>query len=278
MSSEWLLSANQTVGVDRLGDLANFFSVEAKSSVSPIDAFYAETKELVSFSQPDIISQNKWIGCACVVTIVSNTENYFREILSAILKYCPESQKKAVSNNINFGSVIWHTKEDMERGALENISLASSENIKNTVNKFLGINIGDNNLKDIFKEFDKVCELRHGIVHSGRVLAGKNGLKLNVKPISEIMKINVDYARLQEIVSVCNTLVVACNQFLFNQMVKRWAVDWRKESTWTSSKETEMFKNIWNTFHSKEDESSGLIPVNITWVKCRNLVKKEFNL
>ena len=275
--SSWKETISQTVGTERIADIAAYVEEEDPSGKSPIDSFYEETQAVFSVATPNAFTNNKWIGSLYVIAIISSTENYFREIFGKIIKLCPVSKKNAANNSINFGSVIWHPHNELERGAFEHISLASSESIIKTTRQFVGSDLKKNNLTAILSEFDKICELRHGIVHSNRILAGKNGIRLKLKPSQKLTRINIQYSQLQEVSSVCTTLVISFNQLMFETLSKRWATTWR-DPDWTIERENSSFKNLYNTFHSKTDHDNGMIPNACTWIKCRNLVKKEFNL
>jgi hypothetical protein len=277
--SDWKKAICQSVGTERLGNISGYISSVNKSQTSAVDEFYKETKLIMAISPPDVLNTSDWLGALLALAIVSCTENYFRNIFCSILKICSDSQKLAAKNDINFGSVIWHPNEVIERGAFENISLAGADSIIKTTRKYTGIEIKpNNNVYAILEEFDKVCELRHGIIHSQKVLAGKNAIILKVPSSTLITKINIRFAQLQEISSICTTLIVAFNQLLFEQMCKRWATSWRTSPFWNQQNEYQYFKEIWNSFHSVIDEGNGTIPEPMTAIKCRNLVKKEFNL
>ena len=60
-------------------------------------------------------------------------------------------------------------------------------------------------------------------------------------------------------------------------MAHRWATAWR-QPTWTTEIENENFKKIWSIFHSKIDKANNTIPESGTWIKCRNLIKSEYQL
>jgi hypothetical protein len=276
--TDWRDSVSQTVGVDRITDISSYVKPERSIDMSPIDVFYEQTKAIMYAATPDVIAANDWMGSLYVIAIVSCTENYFRQIFSKILKICTDSQKYAANNSINLGSVIWHPKNEVERGAFEHLSLASADSVNKTSKKFIGIDLTKKGLQSILDEFDKVCELRHGIVHSDRIMAGKNGMKLKLSRTEDVCRIDIKYAQLQEISAVCTTLVVSLNKILFEEISRRWATSWRNSPSWTPSEETVCFKNIWSSFHSVIDKANGTTPLKCTWVKCRNLVKKEFNI
>lgn len=275
----WRSSVNQVVGSERIRDISKYIKYENSSQKSCIDLFYEETQSIMSIATPQLISTTEGLGAFLAVAIVSCTENYFRNAFYRILKLCPQAQSLASSNSINLGSVIWHPSDLVERGAFEHISLASSDSIIQTARKYVGLTIRQNtSVNSILEEFDKVCELRHGIVHSGRVLAGKNAIKLQIPPSTQITKVYIDYANLQEISSVCTTLVVTFNTLLFTEMCERWATSWRRSSFWNPANETVIFKNVWDTFYSVIDAQNGLISANLTYIRCRNKIKKEYNL
>lgn len=276
--SDWKESISQTVGTERISEILKYVTRVSPSNESPLDDFYFFSKEVMTSATPAVINSNDWIGSLYAISIVSNTENYFRDIFTKILKMCPSTQKNAASNSINFGSVIWHPNDIVERGAFEHLSLASAEQIISTTRKYIGMDLNSTDVKSILVEFDKVCELRHGIVHSNRVLAGKNAIKLQLPPSAEITKIVVTFGLLQEMSSICTTLVVSFNQLMFETMSKRWATTWRRLPSWDSDKESAYYKQIWNSFYSKVDQGHGTIPNEETWITCKNLVKKEFNV
>ena len=274
----WRNSICQPSGVERIADLNNYISRISIPNESPIDQFYKETREIVSFATPENINCSNSLGALSVVGIISCCENYFRQMFSSILSLCVDAQKKAALQTVNMGSVIWHPNSEIARGAFEHTSLAASESIFKTSDKFLGINFKNLSLEAIFNEFDKICELRHGIVHSNRVLAGKNGIKLQLASSEHLTKIVINFGQLQEVLAVCQSMIISTNTKLFGVMCERWAKSWRLNPSWVTDKEGEKFKQIWLLFHSKTDASNDQISEGISWVKCKNEVKKEFNI
>lgn len=274
----WENCVCQNVGSERIGNLNDYVSLYVVNDRSPIDQFYLEIQNIISLFPIEVWGTNYWVGSLASIAIVSSVENYFRQVFSKVLKICVDSQNLSSSNQISLGSVIWHPSNEIERGAFEHLSLASSEAIKKTANKFIGIDLKAKGLDTILTEFDKVCELRHGIVHSGREVAGKNGIKLMLDSTSSITKIEIDFDQFQEIMSVCNALVVATNKILFVEISRRWATTWRQTPSWNDSKKNLMFKKVWNTFYSLRDKENGTIPENLTLIKCRNQIAINFNI
>ena len=276
--SNWRNCISQNVGSERINDLNDYVSVSVVSDKSPIDQFYGEMQNILILFPHQAWGQNTWVGALSSIAIISSIENYFRQTFSQILKICVDSQKKAANNNINLGSVIWHPSNEIERGAFEHISLASAENINNTSKKYIGIDLMSNGLGTILDEFDKVCELRHGIVHSAMVVAGKNGIKLKLQSTNDVTKIDIGFAEFQEIMAICNALVVDSNKLFFAELAKRWATSWRSTPSWDNSEASLKFKAIWSVFYSHRDQQNGTISENMTWIKCRNQIMREYNI
>ena len=278
MNPNWRNSVTQSVGVERINDLNQYVSYTSVNTQSPIDTYYREQQSIMQLFPTAAWQADSWAGPLAMIAVVSCVENYYRQIFSLIMQVCSHSQKISSSNNINLGSVIWHPNKEIERGAFEHTSLASAENIQTTAKKFIGMDFRSLGLANILDEFDKVCELRHGVVHSGKTLAGKNGIKLQLPGSKDLTKIKIEFAQFQELLAVCNALVVDSNRLMFEELIQRWATRWRTAPSWSPDFASKKFKKVWDMFYSVRDAQNGTIPVAISWIKCRNQVIREFNL
>ena len=127
-------------------------------------------------------------------------------------------------------------------------------------------------------EFDKLCQMRHAIVHSSLILAGKNAVRLNVPPNNQKVLVNTGYAQLQECASICTSCVMALNLKLFEEMMTRWAINWRKiDDFWNIIDENHYFTGMWDVFSSEIDRTDAQL-AEMTKTKCKNAVKKEFHV
>lgn len=273
---DWSRLISQEVGQESISDLSTFFTEVEPPGVSAIDTFYSDSREILSQVSRDT-DKMKWNGSMAIVALVSITENYFRSILVGVLRDCIVAQKHASKSTIGFGSAVWHKQGGIERGAFENTSFSEKIKIYEATRKYIGVELKGTDLDPIINEYGKVCELRHGIVHSSRYLAGKNALVLDIPSSSKHLLISIGYSEVQQVASICTTLIVSYNRHLFKCLCKRWAIDWRTEQ-WDKQKEDQTFKKIWNAFYSTEDKDNGSIPESGTWVKCRNRVKKEYQI
>jgi len=278
MSRDWRKSINQTSATFRLANVSTYVAPDSAASPlpSPIDRFYESTRELLRAAHPDLIRDHPAMGALFLVGLVSATENYFRDIFARVIKICPVAQSESADESIHLGSVVWHGGLDAERGAFEHMSFAAAKNVRNTALKFLGYKIkqhGDTNA--VLEEFDKVCELRHGVVHSGAILAGKNAIKLGVSRANATLKIQLGFAQVQECGAICTTLVVAFNSELFEEMAARWAKQWRGTPSWDPAYEKERFRSIWDNFYSAIDQRTGQIPVSLSMEQCMHAAFAE---
>jgi hypothetical protein len=276
----WRLSINQSPQSVMISDIEGYTTPVVSESISPIDTFYAYSQELLRVGDTEFLRLYPHLGGLLLVGLVSATENYFRDILSSIIAICPIAQAEAAGEMISLGSVIWHDPANALRGAFEHYSFTSSKNILGTCQKYTKIQI--NNSLSVLNEFDKVCELRHGLVHAGACVPGKNAIKLQIPSRRGCtVRINIGFLQLHEAGAVCTNLVTSINFELFDRMVNRWADDWRKLASWNRSdpaKEDILFATIWNLFYSTNDADKSLIRNPMTMEQCRAAVRQEYNL
>jgi hypothetical protein len=268
----WRDSASQSLGPSEIADIGLYVNATTRDESAPLDVFYAASQEILKVGTPAFLQQHPAMGPLLLVGIVSTTENYFRDLYSRIIQLCPRARSASADQALKLGSVLWHGSSDVERGAFEHISFASADNILSTTKKFIDYTF---KLTKPIEEFDKVCELRHGIVHSNGMLAGKNAIKLQVPSRGSPLRIVVGFAELQEAAAICTGLVVSVNRDLFVELARRWANEWPRATGWNGDKSRATFKRLWGTFHSAIDLTKGSVPSPISMVKCRHLVTKD---
>lgn len=276
----WKDCVNKSAGNERIQNIQSYLTKEIISYKAPIDKFYAEVKKIIIYSSDiRMLEENDFLGPLLYVGIISRTENYIREILAECIKFCPICKSETANRNVSLGSIMWQKNGEFENGIFENISFSDSSAIKKELKNCLRVDINKNDLlNEILDEFDKLCQMRHAIVHSSRVLAGKNAIQLNIPPSNEKLSIRVGYAQLQECASICTACVMAFNLKLFKVMGHRWAVDWRHLTNfWDTEKEDEYFSRIWDVFSSKIDRHDSDL-AEMTKAGCINAIKREYQL
>ncbi len=244
----------------------------------PIDRYFKNSRSLLAYGTELRLAEKPELGRLILLGLVSEAESYFRAILSSCLEVCPICQKAAGEKQVNLGGVLWHGSNGFSRSAFEHMSFASKDDLKKGALQFLDFKLEDSKFKAPLEEFEKICQLRHGIVHNAGLLPGRNAVQLGVKKYSRPVEIVVDFARLQEAAAVVDTLVVTINRELFGEMCKRWAVDWRKATDWKDASEDKVFSRIWKTFVSEEERRSRRGKTKIKAKNCMAAVKNQYNL
>ncbi len=275
----WKECVNRSAGNEKIQDIRTYLKRQTETYKSPIDRFYTEVKKIIGFcTDIRILEENDFLGPLLYVGIISKTENYLREIMIDCIKICPICKNATANHNISFGSVVWQRNGDFERGVFENESFSDISIVKKELRNCLHIEIEKGeSVEGLLGEFDKLCQMRHAIVHSSRILAGKNAIQLNIPSSNDKMVIKIGYAELQECASICTAFVMAFNLKLFKEMIKRWAITWRQMEFWDTEKENEYFSEIWDIFSSVIDREDDQL-AEMTKIKCKNAIRREFRL
>jgi hypothetical protein len=280
MSENWREAVNQTINTAKIEQINQYVTPIPSVIESPIDGFYATTQEILRVGQPDFLQQHPTMGTLLLVGLISASENYFRDLFARIIRICPIAQAASSDQSIKLGSVIWHRAGQVERSAFEHLSFADAETIKSTCKKFLKYDLKKSDLtNELLQEFAKICELRHGIVHANSFLVGKNAIKLELSnnTPNKALKISIGYEQLQECSLISTMLIASFNTELFEEMAKRWAVDWPKLPSWHPGRANTLFKKIWDAFYSQRDEQNGSLSTSLTMQQCKKKIKKEFS-
>lgn len=282
MSVDWRKAVCQPALPARINDVHKYVTEASTIDESPVDAFYRTSQEILRAATLQFITNHPAVAGLFLVGLVSATENYFRDVLSRVVTLCPVAQEAAASQQIALSSVIWHGGDNApERGALELKSLASAENLRKAFKDFAKLDgkwiEKAKTLNGAIDEFDKVCEFRHNLVHSGAVLAGRNAVALQIRGPGRAMMVAPGYAEIQEVADVCTNLVISANTELFAVLAERWAGDWRKKPNWDPGAEHALFKEIWALFRSQRDDANNTIPERVSLIRARNAIRAEFS-
>jgi len=253
--------------------------VTVEGKVSAIDKFYASTHQTLTQITPAFLQTygNELAGLL-FVGLISSTEDYFRNILGFILSVCPKARAHAADEKVQLGSLLWAKDYLQNRSAFEFMAFSSADNIRKALANFAFHQVRKTGaLEGMLKEYDQLCELRHAVVHSGHLVAGKNAIKLSLRNSGQPLKVALNYATLQSTGTVCTALVQAANKELFEALVARWAEDWRQLASWDATQETKLFRKIRSGFLSKRDFDNGAIP-KVSATRLLEQVRQTYNL
>lgn len=275
----WRDSINQVIGSARIADITTFSQTVGSLTDNPIDRFYSHSRTLNAIGNLTSLSSHPELGALLFLGHISATENYLREIFAFVLRSCGIAKRAATDNGVKWGSVLWHRTGVLEMAAFEHLSFAGETEIKKACRTFLGFPISDASpLATPLSEFDRLCELRHSVVHSNGYIAGKNAIALSLPPVAGLLKVRIDYPQLQEAAWICTSLVTSFNTELFALMAERWARDWRRLADWDLTREIHLFADIFTQFRSSIDQGSNNIPDPLPLDQCRDEVMRAFGL
>lgn len=276
----WQNSVCMSIGRVSCPDVNSLVSTISKNNSSAIDQFYAATTPTLTKIDPTFLANyGDDIAGLLFVGLISATENYFRDILGFVLTICPCARANAADEKVQLGSLLWAEDSLQNRSAFEFIAFSNSKNIKETISRFACHPIRQaGTLEAILKEYDKLCELRHAVVHSGQMVAGKNAIKLGIRPTKKLLKVRMKYADLQSAGSICTALVQAANIELFEVLISRWAKDWRLLASWDHSQEISLLRRLRAGFLSKRDFDNKTIAQHHSVTSLMADLKVAFNL
>ncbi|WP_457418504.1 hypothetical protein [Roseateles sp. P5_E7] len=252
-------------------NLSPYVTLLPTSSKAPIDRYLAACEILLKKGDPAFFAAHPEIANLMLVAAVSQTENYFRDLFSRLLVVCPVSQGKSAQRDIKLGSVIWYRVGQIERGAFEHFSFAGMDSIIETLSRYFDVQLDQkSDPYALLQNFDKMCEIRHAIVHSAGVVSGKNATKLQLRKTKSDMEVVIDFQRFQEVVQLCTALVCSINIELFRRFGERWRDKWPTHvSPWTGAIANARFRDLWLIFASDLDRAVGLPARALSCAQCR---------
>ncbi|MGE4528471.1 MAG: hypothetical protein AB7D00_08910 [Rhodospirillaceae bacterium] len=245
---------------------------------APIDTYRRSVALILAYGTESRLKENEFIGRLLALGIVAAAEAYFRATLSACIELCPIAQSGAATKVINLGGLLWHGKQGFSRSAFEHSSFASRDELYRACKDYLSVKLDDTKFKSLLDQYEKVCHLRHAIVHGDGMLPGRNAVQLNVPKYVKPVRIVIHYANIQDIAAVINTLVFTLNRELFAVMCERWAISWRGRADWDPALERTTFNKLWAIFHSADGRRSRRGRSKITRASCMAEVKAQYGI
>ncbi len=275
----WKNSINQALGSVRISDVAAYVQSTPAVVGSAIDRFYISTRGLNAIGIPSLLSTSPELGPLIFLGLISTTENYLREIFSATLRSCGVAKCAAADHSVKLGSVLWHQGTALELAAFEHLSFAGAEEIKRACRNFLDFSFTQTSpLWGPLDEFDRLCQLRHSVVHANGNLAGKNAVSLALPSVTGRLRVSITYAQLQEAALICTSLITSFNTELFAEVAKRWALKWRELPDWIAANENMLFAELHGLFYSSIDAAESTIQDPMFLEQCRDEVKRTYGL
>jgi len=253
------IDANNTSNINPLNTDMMFDQAFSEVEQAPIDTYFQKTTSLIILINPTAFSS--LMANLVVLGYISVFESYMREIIRKTVLIDSFSRNLCESMNLSYGAAISHEPKLLPEAILEDISFAGKENIKSSIIQFTGIKGHlPNSFSLALDEFDKVCQVRHCLVHRFGKLGTKNAIKLGLNNHKACIEkpLKLDYLSLQEIQHTCNVVVKEINNYLFNGLMKRLIVDVNQNDKkitntvwkWNFNSDRSLFSKYYKTFVS----------------------------
>lgn len=237
------------------------------SNLSPIDNFIEKIRSLniislrVSLDTTLDIELKETQNNLVLLGYTSAVESYIREIMRKLIlldKFCMNCNHDMP---LTFGAVLGHKSDKLPEALLEGASFASKKNIIESIKKHLGLVVNqENELITTLEEFEKVCHLRHCIIHRYGKLGSNNAIHLGLDTHKEFFEkpIKLDMPSIQLISGCCENTVIVINQLLFKLILERTSDKKNCIWNWDLRKDKTLFIKYFNLFNSTK-RASGLI-------------------
>lgn len=226
MSVNINIDANNTSGCTPL-DTSLMFDLDfQENNESPIDTYLNKIRSLIVLINPG--NFNEINANLVILGSVSAFESYMREVIRRTILIDKISLKNCESMPLSYGAAISHGANLLPEAILEDISFAGKANIKESIKTFIGLKGHlPNSLVSALEEFNKVCEIRHCLVHRFGKLGAKNAIKLGLSEHSTCIEkpLLLNYQFLQELQLACNVVVKEVNNYIFNGLLQRLITD-----------------------------------------------------
>jgi hypothetical protein len=240
-------------------DTRNLFDENYRepSGISPLKMFFQKTMPLNALAE----EEKPELRNLLVLGYVSAVESYLREIIRKLVYYDNPSKKQCEDKSITYGAAISYKEEMLPEALLENVSFASKEKITESLRNFLKIIIEpsqDPELENILKDFSKVCQIRHCIVHRFGHLGSKNAIEFGLEQHEEFLgkPLKLNFQALQDLFLICNNTVKRLNNLLFRKILIRTVEEDHYNWSWNFEADKEEFKKYFSLFSSDESNES----------------------
>lgn len=254
-------------------DLAPFCTPAPLRALSPLDAYYSDAEQVLERSRRADVADDPILMRLLVMEVVSAAEYYFRTMLSAVVSLCPEAGVVAMNRQLTLGSVAFYGRS-IALGILDGVSLAAAGEVGRQTKNALGLDIPSGSpLAESLAQFEKVCQLRHAVAHSGGYLGAKNVTELAVDNVFPCA-VTVDFLRLQHVVAVGHNAARSFNSFVFERTLERWVSKKRMKGLWRVDKPK--FERLLTLCHSSVD--NGPIKVRAAYDAMRTGLKAQGRL
>jgi hypothetical protein len=221
---------------------------------SPIDNFMNHTNAINVIRMRSIGVPSPELASISVLGYLSAVETYFRTLLSRLAHIDPPTQKLLANKQVMFSVAMSRPKETLAEALYED----SFAQVKDVKNKLLEIGLRPSNeLERAFKEYDKICHVRHCCVHRFGHLGTRNAEELGMREHRDLIG-NVFTANAEDLDKIGDALqqfVKTCNNHVYRHVIDRTVIDQNLINTsfdwkwaWTFRADKKRFERYYDLF------------------------------
>ncbi|WAW10989.1 hypothetical protein NB640_04970 [Oxalobacter vibrioformis] len=241
-----------------------FDSDYTDEGISPIDLFIKNTREInkIWINTAELSSE---FASMILLSYVSAFESYMRAIIRGAVNIDRTCQKIVASHQVSFAAAIYHKNSILPEALLEEIAFSNADRVKSSLSTFLGIHVKQNEMVEFFKEFEKICQLRHCCTHRFGKLGAKNAINLGIDIHSAVLEkpLRLTKQDLENALDTITDLAKAINSLIFANLLERTVcrkktskadieseiIDWK----WNQNIDRKHFRPYYDLFSSKLD-------------------------
>lgn len=243
-------------------DTSSCFSSQPTDADSPIDTFIARRREFVLLSTPSRISRFPSLPGIALVGVVAAVESYLRSIIRKTVLVDKSSEHESWNRNVSYGAALHVNGDLLPEVFLEQYSFVTPKAIKKALSDCLAIAALTKELEATIEQYDRVCQLRHCIVHRSGRLGSVNATQLGFNEHHRFIECGLEltFDRLHEAIEVCDNLVKSINQVLFLRLMQRVCSETPPPFCWNFHKDRVLFCKYFALYRCKSEPSSIVEP------------------
>lgn len=182
---------------------------------------------------------------------ISAVESYFRCLTRQLVWVDEQTADKVKDLKITYGAARHTAEKLLPEAFLEDMTFITTDSIKNLMSGVIGIS--SQGLDDVINEYDRICQLRHCIVHRFGRLGPKNASKLGLSTHKSLFEkpIKLSTTQLEDIGLSLLNFVRTINNDIYAKVLERSA---RKELLWKWEDTHDMphFENLYAVFRKSD--------------------------
>lgn len=215
---------------------------------SPISDYFDVTEKLkkkilLRDGSPD----SEMLGLL-TIGVISSVEFYLRNVFSRIPEVCPIAARHIEMSLVPAGAAGFYSGSGLPQymSCFEHESLADGKRIRSLCEKFTGLKVvADGSANKVIEDFDKLCEIRHCLVHARGFVGLKacNALGLDDRAPRKVL---LQAEGALEVLKLAHNVVRALNRFLAQGIIERWIGSGVLTGSWTEDQD--IFKRYMDLF------------------------------